>query len=274
MNEFLSGFVKRAAQHGLPQEAALDIYKTAISKEEEDEIRRSPLHHKDSTIAGRYLDTKAQRSQAFMEHPFKGTLGGAGGALAGGLGGGAIGGVAGGGLGALLAYLGKGDVGAGAIHGAQGGAGLGGVAGSILGANAGKAMGSQGFSKETRQKNLQETDDKLRHRSTISNAGHSALNMGALSALLGAGVGAYATHDIQSIPGGHYEGPSMLQSALGTGAISGLLGGAMGGLNGVSNSLVHKETSDETHKRTNNLLSKHPISTALPYGDVAGAADS
>lgn len=272
-DSFIIGFIKRAQYYGIPRNNALELYKRAIDEEEEDEINNSHFHKKDSNSFGRWADTKAQRSQAFMEHPIAGTIGRTGGAITSGLGGAGIGGGLGAGIGALGAHLSGGDVSEGAKGGAGAGAGIGGALGGLFGFGAGGALGSQGFSQEKRNKTLQDVDEKLRHRSTLSNIGHSGLNMGMLGALTGAAGGALTGSMAPSNDNNEHLANIIKSTLLSSGA-GGLSGAAFGGLRGGLNSMIHKETSQETHQRSRNLLSKHPFSTALPGGDMVGSVDS
>ena len=145
------------------------------------------------------------------------------------------------------------------------------------------ALGRLGGRKsEDRSKTISENTDKLdsegyganAHRYGKTYAGPSALIGGVGGALSGAALG------------GGLGGPGMFDGGVG-GALSGaalggglgtLGGGALGymggGLQGLYDKFVTNHTNDDSKRRAHDFKSKHPYATALPFGDVIGAAMS
>lgn len=237
---------------------------------EEQAINLLKVADEESSAIGRYLATKALKSQAQIDHPIGSTLGGIGGSLAGAGIGGVGGGLAGLGLGGLAALTSNYDpeekvklmkslAGGGAL--------LGGGLGAIVGSGAGRNMGAQGFSEKERTKTLKNTSQELKNRPILSNISHSALNQGVLGAFLGGGLG--------TAMGGmnNFNNPQALKTTLLTTLGGGAAGALSGAVSGGINSLIRKEVSNPSVARAGKMTARHPIGQAMPFGDVISSID-
>ncbi|NBQ67453.1 MAG: hypothetical protein EBU46_00945 [Nitrosomonadaceae bacterium] len=122
------------------------------------------------------------------------------------------------------------------------------------------ALGRLGGRKsEDRSKTISENTDKLDSEGYGANAHRYGKTYAGPSALIG-GVG------------GALSGAA-LGGGLGT-LGGGALGYMGGGLQGLYDKFVTNHTNDDSKRRAHDFKSKHPYATALPFGDVIGAAMS
>ena len=131
-----------------------------------------------------------------------------------------------------------------------------------------------GGTTKDRRANMDKTHNELKQRSLGGNAAHGAKAlmgpMALLGALSGAGVGAFIGHNKQD---DHWNALSGGLAGLGAGALGGgAIGGIAGGIGGGVNKLIQENASDESHSRAKKMVAQHPYLTALPFGDMAGAA--
>ena len=262
---FVLGFVKRGMEYGLSKSEVLQLYKAAAQEKSErykdDILREHGERDEDSKLrsggVGRYLDMKAQKTQAIMERPMRSY----GGSLLGSLAGAGIGGLAGAGLGSLVGASDR-SLAAPALGAGIGGY-WGGQLGNLVGAEAGGNLAAAGFSPEERRETYEKTNRILNDRSILGNMGSSALNMSkpyGLLGVLGGGIGGGIV--------GH-NNPNMGAAAgallgagiggLGMGALGAATGAGLGGIN----SLIHKNTSPATHQRSKHMV--EIIHTQQPY---------
>jgi hypothetical protein len=89
------------------------------------------------------------------------------------------------------------------------------------------------------------------------------LGAGLVTALLGAGLNRFAgSSDARSIGDGLMLGGAMLPA----------VAGISGGLSGAYDKFVASHTSEDSQRAARNMKADHPLSTALPFGDMVGSA--
>ena len=255
---FERGFIKAAMSQGLSEWEAVQLLKRATDQKPpiqgttKEVVKQFPgkvtkpifdNHFKtageNSSGVGRYFASKALRTQAISQHPGKAIIGATPG---------------------MLPYAG--------------------LPISLLGgtemASSRLALGGP----EDRNKAYETADKELKENSYGQNAHQLGKSWAGPQAILGgvAGGALGALYPWVAPNGGTPTTADHINSGL-AGAGLGLLGGAgigylSGGAGGLVNKFIANHTSDESRQRAGAMKAKHPYATALPFGDMVGAAKS